>query len=99
DLVGVRDRDRAAAGVELDRCPERLLRHGRSVRAAPGAMSSSPTRPGRRRARPASHDPALPGVDTDLDENVLPIDRRAGTQLEDTDGRRSVDAVGGMWRT
>lgn len=37
--------------------------------------------------------------DTYLVDDVLPIDRGAGVQLVDTEGRRYVDAVGGMWCT
>jgi putrescine---pyruvate transaminase len=37
--------------------------------------------------------------DTYLVDDVLPIERGAGVQLVDTDGRRYVDAVGGMWCT
>ncbi|MFP5486908.1 MAG: aminotransferase class III-fold pyridoxal phosphate-dependent enzyme, partial [Acidimicrobiia bacterium] len=37
--------------------------------------------------------------DTYLVDDVLPIERGAGAQLVDTDGRRYVDAVGGMWCT
>lgn len=37
--------------------------------------------------------------DTYLTDPVLPIERGAGAQLVDTDGRRYIDAVGGMWCT
>lgn len=37
--------------------------------------------------------------DTYLVDDVLPIERGAGAQLIDTEGRRYVDAVGGMWCT
>ena len=37
--------------------------------------------------------------DTYLVDDVLPIERGAGAQLVDTEGRRYVDAVGGMWCT
>ena len=37
--------------------------------------------------------------DTYLVDDVLPIERGAGVQLVDTDGRRYIDAVGGMWCT
>jgi Adenosylmethionine-8-amino-7-oxononanoate aminotransferase len=37
--------------------------------------------------------------DTYLVDDVLPIEQGAGAQLVDTDGRRYVDAVGGMWCT
>ena len=37
--------------------------------------------------------------DTYLVDDVLAIERGAGAQLVDTDGRRYVDAVGGMWCT
>jgi putrescine aminotransferase len=37
--------------------------------------------------------------DTYLTDDVLPIARGAGAQLVDSDGRRYLDAVGGMWCT
>ncbi len=37
--------------------------------------------------------------DTYLVDDVLPIERGAGAQLVDTDGRSYLDAVGGMWCT
>ena len=37
--------------------------------------------------------------DTVMVDDVLPIERGAGAQLVDTEGRRYVDAVGGMWCT
>lgn len=37
--------------------------------------------------------------DTYLVDEVLPIERGAGVQLVDTDGRHYIDAVGGMWCT
>lgn len=37
--------------------------------------------------------------DTYLVDDVLPIERGAGAELVDTDGRQYVDAVGGMWCT
>lgn len=37
--------------------------------------------------------------DTYLVDEVLPIDRGAGVELVDTDGRSYIDAVGGMWCT
>jgi adenosylmethionine-8-amino-7-oxononanoate aminotransferase len=37
--------------------------------------------------------------DVYLESDVLPIERGAGAQLVDTDGRSYIDAVGGMWCT